>query len=262
MATSDSLVPAPAVIQVWLASHLPADYGVLSISWLVSAVDSALALHNQLTVHIGVSADLQDTLDALNHPSHRVRFYKSEKQLSQFQHLRRLHRSISNEPDDWIFFLDDDDLLLAGAFDHLHADLDGTVGCQYVLMPAADDDYEAKVQEQMLLKTPQEFWQFYRNTEGFKIVDDFSGTALRRKYLDQYFGSPSKYGRISLICMFEDCELMEFIEKLPGGQNLAGAGLCEKASVFHRVKPRSLWKEQFASCAYVAKNIPKTDRSE
>jgi len=57
-------------------------------------------------------------------------------QLSQFDHVRLLTTKQTN---DWILFLDDDDLLLPNVLNHLSSDINGFVGYQYI------PEYEGKI---------------------------------------------------------------------------------------------------------------------
>lgn len=219
-------------VEVWIASVCS---NSLAVNFLREAVLSALIqkLNPIIRISIYCCEDLDPIYNLIKDHKDRIFIYKQDKMLSQFDNLEflLLNSKLSNE--DWVIFLDDDDIMLENMSDKLSKEINGFVGYQYVGVTL--DDKIIADNETVTLKNVK---RFISDNKDILEADDFSGTALRFQYIQEYF----KNHRCSKITqMLEDTNFMKFIEeKVPKIGNYRNL----EPFIFHRIKTNSIWREQ------------------
>lgn len=232
-------------IYVWISSVCLSARG---IEYLEEAIKSCLALNVrrslQIILSIFTDQDLSSVKELLNSCDHQI-FIRDEK-LSQFEHIETLSKELQLNDDDWIIFLDDDDLFLENTFDHLSEEINGYVGYQYI---PENHGYIIDGSINLTFSGAKNFIELIENL--MMKVCDFSGTTLRFKYVKEFF-KQRKVKKRDLDDVLDkwfhdsseslsDIKFMKFIEKkVPNVISLKSLNV--KPFVFHRLKDNpSIW---------------------
>jgi hypothetical protein len=243
--------------EIWIASHITCEQG---LTYFQLCIESLKYLSNDITIIISYSGLIIDL------PKHIV-VYEHKTQLSQFQHIQYIFNTRKDllSDNDVILFLDDDDMLLTcsdieykgvknitekvyiGQISYLHeigfsnilyrfkspfdeildnSEISGFIGLQIL----GDSNI-----------TIDQVHNFCNEIER-ELVDDFSGTIIRKQYLQIFlfnYYSPKSILYDNILEEFcykyientTDTKFMDFIiEKTPNGKMLCNP------TVFHRVK--------------------------
>lgn len=244
--------------EIWISSHIPHPEGLNYLNWCIESTLPYVEQGAQLV--ISASGLLPENID-------NIILYKHEKQLSQFEHIKFIwsqRKDILSE-DTIILFLDDDDMLLqksdteyigykqfkgymeltdlsykfSDPFEEIlsYPNIPGLTGLQILGWS------EIKDWSNITIDTIPLFLQDYKR----ELVSDFSGTVIRKKYLDQYlsklkfsnksFKEPIFNDIVKVLGNLTDVMFMNFIEKLPLGRE------ANNVTVFHRMKSyQSEWQ--------------------
>lgn len=243
------------------------------VYYLYNAILSVIALGKplKLVISITTNKDLNLILNLL-HLAKELYHIDSEvilrdKPLSQFQHIELLTQEQPLSDNDWVIFLDDDDMLLPHILDFLSPNINGFVGYQFIPL----DKETEEILPGSINLSYKDLLPFIRtNISRMIFADDFSGTTIRFGYLKKFFESATwrrtktptskshtstselhtkmseLEARISqIIEPLSDTKLMSFLEKeVPNTPKLY-----EDPSimpfVYHRIKGHpSLWQLQ------------------
>lgn len=216
--------------EIWISSHITHEKG---LEYLKECIESLSCLDlNIVLSYSGLMIVLPSNIIVFNHP----------KRLTQFQHIQYMLSQRNLGDNDMILFLDDDDKLLTPSNIKCKGTIN-TIKCYYGNKP-----YIKQVDERKFIYTiPSPFDEIeYYNLPGViglqinlsnTLRYDFSGTVIRKQYLEQFLKGFNK-GGVTFKYMENtvDTKLMDFIiEKLDGN-------LASNPTVFKRVKPyRSEW---------------------
>lgn len=219
--------------EIWISSHITEQEGLNYLRWCYESTKQ----HNA-TLVISYSGLMLDNIDAV--------LYKHEKQLFQFEHIKFIWEQRKNilEPDAIILFLDDDDMLLSKS-DVEYTDVGGN---RYKFSDPfeeilSDSNIPGLTGKQILGIDGLDITM--NNIDNFcndrkEIVSDFSGTIIRKKYLDTFLSIlalreknttgtlASKVG--NLLGGMLDIQFMNYIERIPNGRD------ANNVTVYHRLK--------------------------
>lgn len=244
--------------EIWISSHITQIEGLNYLNWCIESTLPYVKQGAQLV--ISASGLLPKNID-------NIILYKHEKRLSQFEHIKFIwsqRKDILSE-DTIILFLDDDDMLLQKSDTEY-------IGCKQFkgYMELTDLSYKFSDPFEEILSDPNipgltglqilgwsEIKDWSNITidkiplflEDYKreLVSDFSGTVIRKKYLDQYlsklkisdksFDEPIFNDIVKVLGNLTDVMFMNFIEKLPLGRE------ANNVTIFHRMKSyQSEWQ--------------------
>lgn len=237
--------------EIWISSHITQPEGLNYLNWCIESTIPHIQKGAQLV--ISASGLLPENIE------HMI-VYKHEKQLSQFEHIKFIWNQRKDIlPDDSIIlFLDDDDMLLqqsnieytgfrqlkgykeiidvsykfSDPFDEILSDpnIPGLSGLQILGWS------DIKDWSNITVDTIPLFLKDYKR----ELVSDFSGTVIRKKYLDQYLSTLKISGKsfdepifndvVKVLGNLIDVMFMNFIEKLPLGRE------ANNVTIFHRIK--------------------------
>lgn len=225
-------------INVWISSVCIDDK---CINYLMNAIASTLVFReldkivisiytvHDLTPVLNVLKDVKDT-EGINY-----QVIIRDTMIPQFEHIKLLTYEQSLNDDDWVIFLDDDDMYIIDPSEYLRDDVSGFVG--YQLIPENNEGILTESYDLNIFNLHEFVRLNYRN---MLWVDDFSGTSIRYKYLKLYFGDNYKpFFPRSL----EDTNFMNFVEKKTDNPLIIKNIPRSMPFIFHRIKENpSLWK--------------------
>lgn len=197
------------MLQVWIASRC---CDTDRAGFLVDAITSCLQQQSPIVNEIHVALDAP--LDVKAYLSSRlvtaVTIHEGVKGASQFGHLSYLNRVLPVCDDDWIVFLDDDDVLLSDASHLLTTGHSmGMVGYQWI---GCDKTTSISLPggNTVLSKDVPTFIKQHQNT--ILSDTDFSGTVLRRRYVSEFFKNWEEPK--GALAHLEDITFMSYVDKL------------------------------------------------
>jgi hypothetical protein len=242
--------------EVWISSHIIYDEG---LGYLTSCIDSLKFLSDIDIVisYSGLMIELPDNIVS----------YKHTEQLTQFQHIDYIFNTRKHllDNNDIILFLDDDDMLLeksninyegyknitekiinssgkidikdlgerdiiytiSSPFDEIMSDpnISGLIGLQ-ILGNSLKNEYWTYI-------TKEEIPIFCSENKR-ELIDDFSGTVIRKQYLEQFLNIIHHNYETSFKKFIDntvDTKLMDFIiREIPMGN------ISSNPTVFRRIK--------------------------
>lgn len=215
-------------IEVWISSVCAAK-GVFALR---EAVKSALPHPVRIVLSICTEADISEVEALLT--SHTV--IRRDKPLHQFEHIRALSRERVLYDEDFVIFLDDDDILFPNLLLRLqeNTNTDGWVALQYIALHK-ETGLMIPGQESLRFEGIRDF--LIRHSQDMPLETDFSGTGIRFKHLKRYLDETPVN---PLIVSLEDTKLMNYIEHLPGRLFLT------QPIAIHRLHPEpNLWLDNF-----------------
>lgn len=213
--------------EIWIASYIPNKIGWKYLKWTLESCK----VFTNISIHISIFYD-DLNIDELKSIIPNINIYQQKEKVTQFDGYDTIYNTRKNcgNPEDIILFLDDDDLLLPNAFDELLNDISigGKVGLQYLPLKDADDYCNITINQlSKFIET---------NADNIELVDDFSGTVIRRKYLDDFFKDDSLASKLIKVFGVYDTQFMNYVESLPNG------GISNIPTVYHRIKEyKSPW---------------------
>lgn len=227
------------MINIWIASVCE-EYNA---KYLFQALESISRLDKEFKLVLSIFSESKGVIISADEVLNRLggKIVVRDKKLMQFEHYELLINEENLHPEDWIIFLDDDDLLLNNSLNFLDENSDGYVGLQYVGVDLNKDILPDE--EKQSIDSVYKF--ISKNKNNITVADDFSGSAIRTKYLRKYFEM-----NVERLPYIEDTKLMNFIEILPKHKVLT------EPIVYHRIKENpSTWVNGFLS--YLKDLIPK-----
>lgn len=212
----------PASVNVWIAAHICTQK---DIEWLIEAIKSTGHLNVYISISFENSISLEDLDDSqklniskIQSAKQNISLVLHKSRLSQFDHLDALWQRFKLYPDDFVIFLDHDDLLvnLNEFLIEVNKMKRGCVGLQYIGL--SSDEEEIFPENETL--TADNFSQFLIiHKDNVMVADDFSGTTLKYKYVNEYFAnrqpSPATEKTKAIdaaIRALEDTKFMNFVE--------------------------------------------------
>ncbi|SNW62421.1 Hypothetical protein ORPV_517 [Orpheovirus IHUMI-LCC2] len=226
-------------INVWISSVC---FGSQSLKYLQYTIESLLKIKKEFKIVLSIHTDnnLNSIYSMLKNGDKPYEVMIRDKKMLQIDHIRSLvvenRETLSN--DDWIVFIDDDDLLLDGGLDLINDKIDGYIGYHYI--PIVEDENE----NQSLLQNSHELdinnvYKFIEKEKEIMYKDcDFSGSAIKFGHLCNFLRS--KMGSYSHQVM--DIRIMAYIDELPNALKESEIKQLYKPFIFHRIKPSpSLW---------------------
>jgi hypothetical protein len=219
-------------VEVWIASVCLTP---LSVIFLREAIFSALNCTNVIVkVSMYTKEDISILLELKKNNRERLHIQKHKEPLSQFDNLAYLASILSLKDNDWVVFLDDDDLLLTDIKSKLNPSINGFVGWQYI--GVTKNNVLIPGNEKVTFENVKEF---ISSNPDILQADDFSGTSLRFKYVKEYF---TNHRCSKITRMLEDIAFMNFVEhQVPNVKSYKKT----EPFIFHRIKETpSIWREQ------------------
>lgn len=229
-------------INIWISSVC---LGEQSLSYLICTVESLLRLNHNFTIYISIHTNnnLTPLYNLLNTGDKAYYIILRDNQCTQFEHIRLLTNELNNKinDDDWIVFLDDDDLMLNHSLDLLSDKIDGYIGYQYIPVIESSDKSQLVIEGSHDL-TIDEVYNFISTHEHLMLkIEDFSGTSIRFKYLKRYL-----HYKIGIkMSILEDVRFMKYVERLSCAIQPFKLEKMTEPFVFHRIKrEKSIWRQQ------------------
>jgi hypothetical protein len=238
-------------INIWISSIIESN---IALDYLKECILSCINLKNNFTIYLSIY--LSDNIDKtyfehkiekiLEESTKKYKIIIRNDKLQQFEHIKKLTDEYSNiiDNDEWIIFMDDDDMLLQCALDYLddtNIEFDGYIGLQYI---GEHKMINFETMENLKYNELDNFMEKY--SKIMEIDTDFSGTAILFGSLKKYFNTKSY-----ITPYVEDCVFMKYIE-----EKLKTIAL-DSPIVYHRVKSTSSWKENLTK--YLIDLINKKD---
>lgn len=216
------------MMHVWISSVVST---IQDLDYLHSAIESVARLRPKPKLVLSLYSTL--SLDRLSRTRLEYKVVVRNRVYSQFEHIEALVQTQDVDDEDFIMFLDDNDILLRNTSAHIRPGVNGFIGyqllgldCNGEMIPGAEIATIDTINNLIITH--------YREMQK---ANGFSGTALRFKYLKEYFEQehPNVSGFHRQV---EDILLMKFIEeKVPGVIDIHDVPF-----VFRRIKTtRSLW---------------------
>jgi hypothetical protein len=228
--------------EIWIASHITQPEGINYLHWCLDSIknDAIIVISSSSSLELNIFKD--------------VILYKHQDQMKQFQHIKYIwnQRKDILPEDSVILFLDDDDMLLSKSnieykdnknrtftfsdpFEEIlaNSNIPGLSGLQILGLE------NNKNWSNLTIDMIPSFCEITKR----ELVSDFSGTVIRKKYLEQYlstlnFSESAHNDVFNLLYNLIDCMFMKFIESLPNGRE------ANNVTVFHRVKCyKSEWQQ-------------------
>ena len=229
-------------INIWISSVC---LGEQSLSYLLYTVESLLHLSKHFTIYISIYTDndLTSLYSVLNRGDKPYYVTLRDQPYRQFEHIKLLTQEVSNvlNDDDWIVFLDDDDLMLYNSLDLLDDKISGYIGYQYIPVIEHSDKSQQVIEDSYDVTIDNVYDFIIKNEDVMVKADDFSGTAVRFRYLKKYMGY-----RVGIkMRIMEDVRFMNYVERLPSVIYQHKMVKLTQPFVFHRIKRhKSLWRQQ------------------
>lgn len=237
-----------STINIWISSVCQSPEGM---TYLMNAIVSCLVLEQPLKVVVSIFTDQNlDPIRRLFESGNKeYQICVRDRPYTQFEHIEALTQEQSLTDDDWVIFLDDDDMLLNSALKYLSKDINGYVGYQFI------PEYQGSILPGSTDLSITNLYPFIQNNYRKMIqADDFSGTAIRFKYLKQFFverkketlpaNSVRKWA-LDVIESLSDTQLMKYIEKVVPNTLKLYMDPTVNPFVYHRLKPTpSIWRQQ------------------
>ncbi len=230
-------------INVWISSVI---INPENIKYLLSAIASVViqAPKPKLVLSIYTTESLNSIDDFLSKNNIQLSYeiVIRDRPYTQFEHIEALVETQELKDNDWVMFLDDDDMLLQNAFRYMSDKVDGFVGYQFI--GEGIERQEIPGQESVDIASISDLLSKYGNI--MLKADDFSGTSLRFKYLKQYFNLRSQKKMNKVDKRVEDTILMNYIEQdIPNAIKITDNPDVVTPFVFHRLKKTSLWLQNW-----------------
>jgi hypothetical protein len=202
----------------------------------MNAIASTLVIKSQYKIVISIytTFDMTEVVKLLDDIGISYELILRVDRLDQFEHIRLLTEGQRLNDDDWVIFLDDDDMFVLDPSKYLLDDVSGFVGYQFI--PESSEGVISESYD-LNIRGLHDFVKKYYKSMLWE--DDFSGTSIRYKYLKSYFNQDYKpvFPR-----SLEDTKFMDFVER----ETVNPLKLKDMADatpfIFHRLKDvPSLW---------------------
>lgn len=220
------------MFQVWMASYINREQGYRYLIYALDSVLKSIGCPVKLCIHMDLD-NLEDRLDEINqHLAKGSHVYTQSQKLSQFEGYRYIYKKEyqHSNPNDIIIFLDDDDMLMPGVGNIiLKQNIEASVGLQ--LLPLTKENIIVEGSDEINIDGLKDL--IVKNKDKFQVVDDFSGTYIKSKYLPGFFDDDKNFAtyNIPYLANTKDIEFMDYVESIPG------SGKSNKIISYHRLKP-------------------------
>ena len=223
--------------EIWIASYISELQGW---TYLKYALESCSKFHPKASIYLVINCngfDIEELKSITN-----LTIYEQTQRINQMDGYEIIYhqRKLTGSPEDIILFLDDDDIILPCAFNYMleNPEHQGQVGLQ--ILPLFNNHHINGCSD-VNVDTISDFLAKYE--AQCQIVDDFSGTTLRRKYLDGFFNRPKDLSTLLIRNVgIGDTELMNYVEGL--------GGISKLPTIYRRIKPyQSSWRIDYYKIA-------------
>lgn len=248
--------------EIWISSHITRQEG---LGYLTSCLNSLLSLPKDVIVVISYSGLMIELTD-------NIVQYQHNNKLTQFDHIKYIfeQRNTLLKDNDLILFLDDDDMLLTESnveyvgykinrngkieyvkyfmknpFDDITDEIPGIVG-KHILGRSSEDQFWCAITKDEI--------PIFCSSEERELIEDFSGTIIRKQYLEEFFNKRDEEKIISTAIIYSkfvafankyienttDVRFMDYIEELQSKMGVTN--ISHNPTIFHRLKEyKSEW---------------------
>lgn len=224
---------------IWIASECR---GKEKLEYLKQTIESCLAVPTTRKIVLSIHTD-----NILPFFDERVIVKERKTCISQFYHLSLLAVEEKEDSEEWITFMDDDDLLFSSIVPYYNH---GSAFRSLQIIACAEDGKAVNGLSESV--TPSDIPSILTNDYLLRD-EDFSGCSCRFSLVQEYFSSRviNKY-----IEPLEDTRFMQFLED-------KGGKLSFEPLVFHRVFPSSVWRNTLLQkyARITGENKPNTERT-